>query len=289
MKLQVLELTKQLLSYFKQELESVNEITLFLCGGSGEEETRLRLALGKKISQISSKYTYSVYYPEDMFTELISSHQLTNLLTLENILANSVHCVVILLHSPGTFTELGAFSNHESLCNKLVIVLDNIYHGNRSFITLGPLRFLKNHTTSKVVYSDIKFENLSKLTKLIADAARDIPRQTTTMDFLANSIASLRFYLALIYVFEPFPKTLLLDILKRLDPDNLGTVSTVSQTVTNYLASRQQISIDRGILSTTKRGIDELLHVYSTKKRQDEIYSFLSDLRLDALNLIMRK
>lgn len=289
MKIQVLEVTNQLLSYFEQELKGANEITLFLCGGSGNEESRLRLALGKQISQISSKYTYSVYYPEDMFTELISSHQSTNLLTLENTLANSVHCVVILLQSPGTFTELGAFSNHESLCNKLVIVIDNIYHGKRSFISLGPLRYLKTHTTSKLIYSDINFKNLAKLTKLIADAARDIPIQTTTMDFLANPISSLRFYLALIYVFEPFPKTLLLDILKHLSPDNLDIASTVSQTVTNYLASRQQISIDRGILSITERGIDKLLQIYSTKKRQDEILSFLSDLRLNALNLIMRK
>ena len=184
---------------------------------------------------------------------------------------------------------MGAFSNHESLCNKLVIVIDNIYRGKRSFISLGPLRFLKTQTTSKVIYSDIKFENLAKLTKLIAEAARDIPRRTTAMDFLANPISSLRFYLALIYVFEPFPRTLLLDILSRLSPDNLDTVHTVSQTVTNYLASRQQISIDRGVLSITKRGIDKLLQVYSTKKRQDEISSFLSGLRLDALNLIMRK
>ena len=118
MKVRIPKLALELKEYFESELQSADEIPIFLCGGSSSEHKRLRAKLGKQISHIISKYTYSVHYPEDMFIELIAGHHGKDLLTLENVLANSVHCVVILLQSPGTFAELGAFSNHNELCNK---------------------------------------------------------------------------------------------------------------------------------------------------------------------------
>jgi len=54
-----------------------------------------------------------------MFIEFILGHQKQDLLTLENLLADSVNTVVILLQSPGTFTELGAFTNYEKLTEML--------------------------------------------------------------------------------------------------------------------------------------------------------------------------
>lgn len=289
MKVRIPELARELKDYFEKELRSADEIPVFLCGGSSPNHRKLRAELGKQISQIVSKYTYSVHYPEDMFIELISGHHGKDLLTLENVLANSVHCVVILLQSPGTFAELGAFSNHAGLCNKLVVVIDNEYKGRRSFISLGPIRYLKTHTTSKVLYSDINSANLSKLTKQVADASREIPKQPLALDYLANPIASVRFYLALTYIFDPLPKTLLFEILKHLPSKELDTTNTVAQTVINNLVKRQEISIDSGKLSITEKGIDNLLHAYVTKKRTGDISSYLSDNRLEALNLTMRK
>lgn len=289
MKVRIPQLALKLKDYFENELQSADEIPIFLCGGSSPDQRRLRLELGKQISQIVSKYTYSVHYPEDMFIELISGHHGKDLLTLENVLANSVHCVVILLQSPGTFTELGAFSNHAGLCNKLVVVIDNEYKGKRSFISLGPIRYLSIHTKSKVLYSYINFTNLSKLTKQVADASREIPKQPLAMDYLANPIASLRFYLALTYVFDPFPKTQLFEILKNLPSQKPDVTDTVAQTVINNLVKRQEISIDSEKLSITKKGIDNLLYTRATKKRTGDISSYLSGIRLEALNLTMRK
>jgi len=288
MKPQVLELVKQLKSHFEGELKSAKEITIFLCGGNSLEQSKLRILLGKQISQITSKYTYSLHYPEDMFTELISGHEAKDLLTLENMLADSVDCIVILLQSPGTFTELGAFANHAVLRNKLVIIIDKEFKGKRSFISLGPLRLLKNHTTSKIIYSDMVKHNLPILTRQIADAAREIPKQPLISNYLANPISSLRFYLSLIYVFEPLDNPLLLDILKQIAPAE-SDIITVARTVINRLAGRQEVSIAGNIMSMTPKGVDTLLCDNVTKKRSDYISSYLSDVRLKALNLIMRR
>lgn len=289
MKVRIPELASQLKDYFESELQDVEQIPIFLCGGSRPDHRRLREELGKQISRIASKYTYSVHYPEDMFIELISGHHGRDLLTLENILANSVHCVVILLQSPGTFAELGAFSNHAGLCNKLVVVIDNEYRGKRSFISLGPIRYLNTHTKSKVLYSDISFTNLSRLTKQVADASREIPKEPLAMDYLANPIASLRFYLALTYVFDPLPKTLLFEILRHLPSEQPATIDTVAETVTTNLVKRQEISIDSEKISITQKGIDNLLYAHATKKRTGDISLYLSGIRLEALNLTMRK
>jgi len=145
------DLVQRLKQHHLEELQNPNAISIFLCGGNTHDQNILRKELGNRISHIASKYLYTVHYPEDMFTELIAGHHGKDLLTLETILANSVKCVVILLQSPGTFTELGAFANHPILCNKLVVVIDEKHKGNRSFISLGPVRHLKNSTTSKVI------------------------------------------------------------------------------------------------------------------------------------------
>ncbi len=261
MKTKVLELAGELKTYFEDEIKTSTEISIFLCGGSKSEQSAFRISLGKQISQISSKYTYSVHYPEDMFTELITGHNAQDLLTLENILADSVDCIVILLQSPGTFTELGAFANHPRLSQKLVIVLDPEFKGRRSFISRGPIRYLKYRTRSKIIYSEISTDNLNKLTRQIVEASRDIPKLSVTSDYITNPISSLRLYLALMYVFDPLDKNILLEILKHLSPTDEGKnlVDTVSRTVLNRLSARQEISVDGTIISMTPKGVDTLL------------------------------
>ncbi len=67
----IIDISQELKREFLDELPRTSEISLFLCGGGSAEELRFRRQLGKKISRIKSKYLYSVYYPEDMFIELI--------------------------------------------------------------------------------------------------------------------------------------------------------------------------------------------------------------------------
>ena len=119
----VIKIASKLRDQFLDPL-TTSDISIFLCGGAGDHEAELRRKLGAALAALKSKYRYSIFYPEDMFMELVLGHQKLDLLTLENILAKSVSSVVILLHSAGTLTELGAFSNHRLLKDKLVVVMD---------------------------------------------------------------------------------------------------------------------------------------------------------------------
>lgn len=190
----VLHISNSLKIAFLDSLQTENLVSIFLCGGNSIAESTFRRHLGHNISKIHSKYEYSVYYPEDMFIELILGHQRKDLLSLEELLAKGVHCVVILLQSPGTFTELGAFTNYPDLKDKLVVVIDPTYKSKRSFIALGPIRYLQHQTMSKVIYSDMNEQNLDNLTKQISEASREIAKHSTPSNDLSNPITSQKFF-----------------------------------------------------------------------------------------------
>ena len=289
MNFKIIEISDKLKKRFLNESQNLNEISIFLCGSSGTEEEKFRREVGGGISEITSKYKYSVYYPEDMFIELILGHQKQDLLTLENLLADSVNAVVILLQSPGTFTELGAFANYEKLFDKLIVIIDPRFARARSFINLGPVRFLKTKTKSKVLFVPMNSSNLSKLVKQISDAARDVAKDSSPRRDLSNPISAYRFYLGLIYIFEPIPKDAILTVSRTLAASEEKKVVTAAETVINSLINERKVSLSSGYLSTTSKGIDNLIYSNETRKRSRMVLSFLTELRLEALNLTLRK
>lgn len=66
---------------------------------------------------------------------------------------NKVDAVVILPSSPGSFSELGAFSGNKTICEKMLIVIDKRYEGAQNYVNLGP-SILAKDLGSRVVYSD---------------------------------------------------------------------------------------------------------------------------------------
>ena len=287
----IIEIANKLNTQFLDKSQNLNEISIFLCGGSGKEEEKFRRKAGDKICATSkrSPYKYSVYYPEDMFIELILGYQKQDLLTLENLLADSASAVVILLQSPGTFTELGAFTNYKKLSNKLIVIIDPKYTRKKSFINLGPVRFLKTKTKSKVLFIPMNNSNLNKLVEQITEITRDMDKHSLPIRDLTNPIFAYRFYLALIYIFEPIPKNAILTISKLLDTNEERNIVTVAEIVINSLINERRVSLSSKNLSTTSKGADDLIYGSNTKKRAHLVLEFLTELRLEALNLIHRK
>lgn len=284
-----IEISEKLKTQLIDKIQKTNEISIFLCGGSRPDESKYRREIGKTISKTISKYKYSVYYPEDMFIELILGYQKHDLLTLENLLADSVNAIVILLQSPGTFTELGAFTNYDKLSNKLIVVIDPTYERSKSFINLGPVRFLKTKTKSKIIFAPMDDSNLNYLANHIADNAREVSKHSLLVNDLSNPISAYRFYLSLIYVFEPISKDMVFNIVKALTVNNDKLYVTVAETVINSLINERKVSFSTENLSTTPKGIDELLYEDKTKKKSRNISEFLTGLRIEALNLTLRR
>jgi hypothetical protein len=286
----VVQIARQLREYFLESFLKRNDVSIFLCGGASTSDADFRRNLGTAIAKIKSKYRYSVFYPEDMFVELILGHQRQDLLTLENLLAESVSAVVILLQSPGTFTELGAFSNHLQLKDKLVVIMEPRYQKkSTSFITTGPIRYLQKKTSSRVLYHRMIASNIDSLAKKVAVASREVGASHPPTVNLTNPIACYEFYLALIYTFDPIPRSAILSLAKYLEPGLVSEALTSAETVLNGLVNQRDALLVSGSLQVSQKGIETLFSGSRTEKRQAALQTKLSDLRINALNVMLRK
>lgn len=284
----IINICQELVDRFLAPSSIREEITIFLCGGASKQEAEFRIVLGTAIKSLKSKYQYSVYYPESMFVELVLGHKKYDLLSLENLLANSVNTVIIPLQSPGTFTELGAFANHRELQNKLTVVIDPKHRRSQGFINTGPIRYLKTKTDSQIIYHEMEIHSVSSLAKSLSEAARKISVIHPVVPALTNPLTSYEFYLALIFILDQVPKQIALEVAQRFEPVNKDMAATVAETVINGLINERKITLRGNLLSIPPQGIDELLVSFKTSKKSEELLEFLTRLRITALNVILR-
>jgi hypothetical protein len=268
---------------------TTSDISIFLCGGAGNNEVGLRRKLGTALAALKSKYRYSTFYPEDMFVELVLGHQKLDLLTLENLLAKSVSSVVILLHSAGTLTELGAFSNHGQLKDKLVVVMDPKYKKSNSFISTGPIRLLQKSTSSQVLFIKMDEVNLDQLVKGVSEACRAIASAHPPVRDLTNAIACYGLYLALLYVLDPVPRWAFSHIASTLEPGAVEEARLCAETVVNGLINKGDALLVSQNVTISRKGVETLFADAGTARRLANLKGVLSNLRILALNGQLRR
>jgi hypothetical protein len=92
---------------------------IFICGGANSApRDTLRDYLNRHFPDIS------LFYAEQVWLRIVPSAG-SNALEMEDYLGQLADMVVIIVESPGTFTELGAFSLSEPLRKKLLPILDS--------------------------------------------------------------------------------------------------------------------------------------------------------------------
>lgn len=128
-------------------------INVFLCGGVSTNKKCIRDDVRKTLE----KNRVRVLYPEDLFMEILASNKSTNLLSLENLLAENSDIICVLPESPGSLVEFGAFTNNEQTLNKLFVFMDNTYEKDKSFIITGPVKYIKNQKSKdRIIFYDNK-------------------------------------------------------------------------------------------------------------------------------------
>lgn len=111
---------------------------VFLCGGrNSTPRHRLARYLRERRSDTL------VFYAEKVWAAIANTAAPdTNALDLESKLASLADVVLVIVESPGTFAELGAFSLSAELRKKLLLILELRYRGSDSFIETGPVRWV---------------------------------------------------------------------------------------------------------------------------------------------------
>lgn len=264
------------------------EVSIFLCGGRINDPKSLRRPLRERIEKTASQYKYRVYYPETLFLELILGHERRSLLALENLLARCVGAVAIIVESPGTFAELGAFANHAELSKKLIVIMDEKFRTHQSFINLGPLRSLKSDRRWAIIFEPFDRPDLDRLSKLTCEAARRTSIDNPPSRDLSNPIEAMRAYLALVYVLNPISRQELFELVSILAA-GAGGIGDAASTAINALISEGFLKDTPSGLSVIPEGMSTLLYGPHGHFWSQLDYLGLGALRLQAMNLRLRR
>ncbi len=197
-------LRDRLIDRFKSPAYQFKKIrhVLFLCGGRSSSArdwiaTYLRRSHPDKL----------LFYAEDVWKHIASRSDL-NALTMEHELAQLADLIILVVESPGTFAELGAFSLNDDLRKKLLPLISSDYRHAESFINTGPIRWINADSVyGPTIYAD--FSVILSVSKDIDERLKRLPRKGAESVFdITSSPKHLLFLLCdLLAVIGPAPKS----------------------------------------------------------------------------------
>lgn len=215
------------------------KITLFLCGAGKQNKNSMREKVARAFKENWYFYKYLLVYPEDVFEDILSGVGRQDLISLENILADSVDAIIILVESLGAVAELGVFSSHNQLRKKIICIVDENYKKDKSFINMGPIRLMRDRKEGEVIYGD--FEDVDEIVKLIRPAINRVIKASKKYNGIKNVLHAHHYVLSCIYLLEPVERALLIDLVKYAsETDDLTTKALASGGI-NYLTNNREI------------------------------------------------
>ena len=261
--------------------------TIFLCGADMNQKNKLRSKIATSLTEKWFSFLYDIIYPEDIFDELLYSSQSKDLLSLENLLAESVDAIILIPESPGSFAELGAFANNEKLRSKIICIIDQKYKKDKSFINQGPLKLIKKANKKGVLFIDpLKIDAaISKLKSLLQKTKKSSEKLKDKITLLQLD----NYLLPSIYLLEPVRKETLKDLVAVATEDESNSFQLTTTALT-ILTNKRQIELTTEGYKLTQLGISEFFRLRQNLKRvkyQDETVA-LDNLRLEILNLKLR-
>ncbi|MDO8267227.1 MAG: retron St85 family effector protein [Moraxellaceae bacterium] len=115
---------------------------VFLCGANKSDGTiseRRKALIGFSKSHLE----YAQFFlAERVFSTLQDEGHKENILDVEHEITQFADHIIIVLESPSSYTELGAFS-HNDLRKKLIVINDDKFKAAKSFINLGPIQAIE--------------------------------------------------------------------------------------------------------------------------------------------------
>jgi len=265
-----------------------NKTTVFLCGAAKDNRDSVRAQLEEALLFFSYyRYKYQLVYPEDLFMDLLLGHGSHDLISLENILADSVDAIVIVVESLGAVAELGMFSSNDKLRNKIVCIIDKKYKNDKSFIRLGPVRLMKDKREGVVLYKD--FKEMDSQIKEIHQAINKVSKESEKVIGVINALQAHVFVLMCIFLLEPVKFNLILELVKHSAKTNNDIATALSTTALSMLINKREIKLYADGYRLTKLGLNEFKNIsrIGNKKYAFDINS-MDEIRIQILNWKLR-
>lgn len=197
---------------------------MFLCGAASHNSARYAL---KNYFDGRLDLNFQILLAEDFFTVL--DEEYTDLLTLENYLADYSDCILIILESPGAIAELGAFSNgKDKFLEKILILNKNRYLLENSFINKGPVEKINRKTKFGILGYDSP-ESVLVVAEEILNQMRSNQRTRSFKEDL-NSLSK---------PFENykenfFPTYILFELIRLLAPISKKHICSIMETLSGW-------------------------------------------------------
>jgi len=262
--------------------------TFFLCGSDITQKDKMRYKIAKELGNQWDSFRYDIIYPEDIFEELLYSPQAKDLLSLENLLAESVDAVVLIPESPGSFAELGAFANNEKLRNKLICIVDKTFKKDKSFINQGPLKLVRKTNKQALIFVDP--DDISNVAEKLSASLKKMKKISSKVNDKINLLQLDNFLLPTIFLLEPVTKNTLINIVGNATDDEKNSFQTTTTALT-ILTKKRQVELTANGYKLTALGVNEFLSFQKTRRRiknQNRTIA-IDNLRLEILNLKNRK
>lgn len=198
-------------------------IIVFLCGGASTKlkkslRDRMRVLLEKDKGRYFWQLPIKVFYPEDLLIDVLNKTKNADLLSYEQFLANNSHIIAIICESAGSLVELGAFTNNEYTVNKVIAAVDKKRTKDKSFIMLGPIKFLRKKNKLNVV------EYTSDEDKFARDLLKNIREKhskgSNDKKIRLNTIVGMHYFIQLLlYYFKQINSIKLVDMIQTVAQD----------------------------------------------------------------------
>ena len=147
---------------------------IFLCGGptksDSEDPTSARDFFLRRIRKTNPELAERIFLAEKVATwaqDMIRERYTPDLLTLESHLSSLASAVSLIVESPGSIAELGSFCLLPGARDRLMVVVREAWMTSKSFISLGPIAYLKNGSADDAnpvyIYPwDVKWDGSAK-------------------------------------------------------------------------------------------------------------------------------
>lgn len=114
-----------------------DSLVIFVCGAMTKPDKPSNRDMFIRYAQ-KHFMNFQFFKAEDVFSALQERYY-SDLLSLEDTLAEFSDCIIIILESEGAFAELGAFTIKDDLANIVLIINDVRFKTSLSFINQGPI------------------------------------------------------------------------------------------------------------------------------------------------------
>lgn len=205
--------TIELLRHDEYDFRKIKKV-VFLCGGF---RSARRDALNQYLKRFADDTV--VFFAEAVWAVIANASPATNALLVEERLAELADIVIVIVESPGTFAEVGAFAISSCLRAKLLPILDASHKTEDSFLVTGPIRWVDADSQfAPTIWTD--FDQLLVAGMEIESRLDRIPRTRPIRMKQAQLITSpkhlLFFVCDIVAVFGPCPVAHITDTVAQI-------------------------------------------------------------------------